>query len=142
MSANTFTTSGAYLVDDPEERLLPGRDGAEPTPAIEFTIVDNAWNEKRYKAKFITVTCTGKMMDTARQLRAKDPVTVAGRLDYRTYKGNDGNERVAFDIGFPQFLVPGVSREVLAARGGEPAAEKEERPAKTEKVEKRGSRFD
>lgn len=141
MSANTFTTSGAFLVGDPEERL------AGETPLVEFTCVDNAWNEKRYKAKFITVSCSGKMAEVARQLRAKDAVTVSGRLDYRTYPGRDGNERVAFEIQFPTMLVPAVPRSVLAERNGQlveegggasdPAPEVEKVPAA-----KRGSRFD
>lgn len=135
MSANHFVTSGAFLVSDPEERL------AGETPLVEFTVVDNAWNEKRYKAKFITVSTSGKMADVARLLRAKDPVTVGGRLDYRTYTGRDGNERVAFEIQRPDMLVPGI--DVRTRKGEAPAEEApaEETPREAAPA-KRGSRFD
>lgn len=111
MSANQYSLFGAYLTSDPEERL------AGETPLVEFTVVDNAWNEKRYLPKFVAVTCSGKMADTARQLRKGDQVSVSGRLDVRTFEGKDRKTRLAFQIERPTTLTPHVD---LRARASAP----------------------
>jgi hypothetical protein len=126
VSANHFTTAGAFLVSDPTERI------AGETPLIEFTVVDNAWNEKRYLPKFITVSCAADsaMGRTARLLRAKEPVTVGGRLDFRTYQDKNGNTRVAFAIDRPTLLVPSADmRERRAAAGVQEEAAPTPEPA-------------
>lgn len=129
MSANTFTTAGAFLVSDPTERV------AGETPLIEFTVVDNAWNEKRYLPKFITVSVAADsaMGRTARLLKAKEAVTVSGRLDVRTYQDKSGNTKLAFAIDRPSMLVPAADmRERRAAAGAEAPAE-EAAPAEAPK---------
>lgn len=115
MGSNAIVITGARLTADPQDRL------AGETPLVEITVVDNAWNEKRYRSKFVTCSFSGRMAEQARLLKKGDQVTVGGRLDYRTYEANDRTTRVAFEIQRPTIFEPHVDLRTRLPSGGDTA---------------------
>lgn len=85
------------LTRDPELRFTPnGRAVCQFTLAVDRPFTNQDGNRE---ADFINIVVWGKQAETSAQYLAKGRMTaVEGRLQIRSYEGNDGNRRYVTEV--------------------------------------------
>jgi single-strand DNA-binding protein len=82
------------LVRDPELRFT-----SNGIPVCGFSIAVNRVRSKDEAVDFFNVSAWRELGETIAQYKKKgDPILVEGRLQYRTWEGEDGTKRSAVDV--------------------------------------------
>jgi hypothetical protein len=107
MSNNQYQAINVRLTKDPVVKTIKVK--GKEKDLVEIHFVDNAWDEKRFLAKFVVATFGADTRDGKRAAALKKgaPISVGGRLDVRTYEAGEGRKketRLAFEIQYPSFL--------------------------------------
>ena len=124
------------LTRDPELRYTPAG-----TAVCSFGLATNrGWTteagEKREEAEFHRIVAWNKLAELCSQLLAKGrKVYVEGRLQTRSWQGQDGNQRTSTEIVIEDMIILDSRRILGEEAGGTPVAETPaaESPAAEEK---------
>lgn len=82
------------LTRDPELRFT-----SSGTPVCDFGLAVNRVRSKSEEVDFFNVTAWRELGETIANYKKKgDPILVEGRLQYRTWEGQDGSKRSAVDV--------------------------------------------
>src|SRR5215471_16870862 len=95
------------LTKDPEIVTLEARDGRDGTKLpekklLKLTIVDSAGSDY-FKDVFVVASfdVTKQTKHVLKKLRKGDWIQLRGKVEYRTYEGNDGT-RIAGEMRYPE----------------------------------------
>jgi len=131
MNGNTVTLCG-NITADPELRFTPsGQATASFGLAINRKWTDKATNEKRESVSFFDIVCWQEMAENAAEsLQKGDRVVIVGRLEQRSWDGEDGKrykvEVVAEEVGpsirWATAVVTKNERKAPEPNAGKPAS--------------------
>lgn len=140
-SLNKVTLIG-NLTRDPELRYTPNG-----TAVATFTVATNReWTvesgEKREEAEFTRCVAWNKLAELCSQLLSKGrKVYVEGRLQTRSWQGQDGNQRTSTEVVISDMIVLDSRRPVAEATGvpapvTQPATQEAVKEDKKEEIKK------
>lgn len=105
----SITMLPGRLTKDPEIVTLDAKGDLPSKTLLKVTVVDSAGSDY-YKDVFVTATfdVTKQPKHVLKKLRKGDWLELRGKIEYRTYEGNEGT-RVAGDMRYPKdfVLAPG-----------------------------------
>jgi len=107
------TVLAGNLTRDPELRFTQAG-----VPVCSFSIAVNRVKSKSEAVDFFNVSAWRELGETVANYKKKgDPILVEGRLQYRTWQGQDGGKRSTVDVD--------ADRVQFLSRGGNPQAQAE-----------------
>lgn len=105
----SMTILPGRLTKDPELVTLEAKGDLPEKKLLKVTVVDSAGSDY-YKDVFVVASfdVTRQPKHVLKKLRKGDFCQVMGKIEYRTYEGNDGT-RIAGDMRYPKdfVLAPG-----------------------------------